>query len=164
MNRSSLLLDIDRQSVWRHALIFYKSKSWLKRPLSVSFDGSNESGIDAGALKQEFFEILFRIINEDLFEGNERQRIPARGWEKTNLQKMAGIMIAHSILHGGPSFPVLARFVYRYIVTRNTELAAGYIEVGDLPHHSSYTPISTFIDQVQNKLKKFNLLSLIVTN
>ena len=150
MNRSSLLLDIDRQSVWRHALIFYKSKSVeeLKRPLSLSFDGSNEFGIDAGALKQEFFEILFRIINEDLFEGNEKQRIPARGWEKANLQKMAGIMIAHSILHGGPSFPVLARFVYRYIVTKNTELAAGYIEVNDLPCHLSYAPISAFINQV----------------
>jgi hypothetical protein len=71
---------------------------------------------------------LLRVINEDLFEGKETQRIPGRGWEKANFLKMAGIMIAHSILHGGPSFPVLARYVYRYIVTGNTELAAGYIE------------------------------------
>jgi hypothetical protein len=43
MDRSALLLDIDRNNIWKHALIFYKSKSSveLKRPLSVSFDGSN---------------------------------------------------------------------------------------------------------------------------
>ena len=149
MDRSALLLDIDRNNIWKHALIFYKSKSSveLKRPLSVSFDGSNECGIDAGALKQEFFEILLRVINEDLFEGKETRRIPGHGWEKANFLKMAGIMIAHSILHGGPSFPVLARYVYRYIVTGNTELAAGDIEADDMPSHPSYNHINEFIDE-----------------
>ncbi len=89
---------------------------------------------------------MLRVINEDLFEGNEIQWIPGRGWEKANLQKMAGIMIAHSILHGGPSFPVLGCYVYRYIVTGNAELAAGYIEVGDMPNHPSYTHINEFLD------------------
>ncbi|CAB4025774.1 PREDICTED: uncharacterized protein LOC107327085 [Paramuricea clavata] len=90
MDHSALLLHIDRNNIWKHALIFYKSKSSveLKRPLSISFDGSNECGIDAGALKQEFFEILLRVINEDLFEGKETQRIPGRGWEKANFLKI----------------------------------------------------------------------------
>ena len=74
----------------------------------MSFEGSNECGIDAGALKEEFFEILLRAINEQLFEGYETRRIPGRSWENGNLQKLAGIIISHSILHSGPSFPVLA--------------------------------------------------------
>ena len=108
----AILVDGDRgnKNIWRHALIFYKSNSseQLKRPVNVCFDASNEVGIDAGGLRQEYFANLLRVMNDEVFEGEEGHRVPQRTWDKSHLLRMAGIMIAHSVLHRGPHFPVLA--------------------------------------------------------
>ena len=132
-----ILLDADRddKTIWRRALIFYKSNTCeeLKRPVSVCFDVSNEIGIDAGGPMQEYFANLLRVVNEEVFEGEEGHRVPQRTWDKCHLLKMTGIMISHSILHKGPHFSVLAPHVYQYIHSGNKELSAGYITAEDFP-------------------------------
>lgn len=55
------------------ALRFYKiaiketAKLW--QPLAIIFQ--EEEGLDAGALKTEFFELLFKEIQKRLFEGRD---------------------------------------------------------------------------------------------
>ena len=96
------------------------------------FLGPFEHGIDAGGLKCEYFGDLLRDINSSLFEGKEDRRVSIHSWEKANLMQLAGIMIAHCILHSGITFPVLAPYVYHYIATGEKELSAGFLDVDDI--------------------------------
>ena len=90
--------------------MFYKStpKEHLYRKLNVMFEGM-EDAVDAGALSQEFFADLLRTINNNLFEGNANCRVPQYSWENVYLIKMAGVMVAYSLLQNGPGMPCLAR-------------------------------------------------------
>lgn len=146
----SVLIDIERERIWVRSLIFYKSKSKveLQRPVSINFEGPYEQGIDAGGLTGEYFGDIMRAINSNLFEGKEIRRVPIHSWEKANLMKLAGIMIAHSILHSGPAFPVLAPYVYNYIATGEKDLAAGFLDVDDLPKAPANLTLSSFIKEV----------------
>ncbi len=64
------MLHVSTENVWKDALIFYKSnmgnKEKLLRKLNVCFN--DEVGIDGGALKVEFFTLIFRKAKEELFE------------------------------------------------------------------------------------------------
>lgn len=64
-------LTINRSKLWRTALGFYKNclvmPDRLRRELRIEFDG--EEGVDAGALRAEFFQILIKEMDEKLFEG-----------------------------------------------------------------------------------------------
>ena len=100
---------VQRPRLWKTALMFYKSarKDELLRKLNVMFEGY-EDAVDAGALRLEFFGDLMREVNMNLFEGKEDHRVPIYSWENVYLIKVAGIMVAHSLLHGGPGIPCLA--------------------------------------------------------
>ena len=43
---------------------------------------SDEEGLDAGAIKTEFFELLLKEINLRLFEGQELSQLPVRDSSK----------------------------------------------------------------------------------
>ena len=68
-----IVLETTRAGIWRKAKAFYKNAinipERLLRNLVVEFEG--EEGIDAGALKGDFFE---EVVNEELFEGDEFRR------------------------------------------------------------------------------------------
>ena len=104
------LLRTNRCSLWNKARIFYKraittSPEMLKKELCIEFSG--EEGADAGALKFEFFEKVLQCINEDFFQGAEDKRIPKCHWGSETELEMAGAIMAHSLLLGGPGFPCL---------------------------------------------------------
>ena len=73
-----------------------------------------EDAVDAGALRLGFFGDLMREFNIHLFEGKDC-RVPIYSWENVYLIKVAGIMVAHSLLQGGPGIPCLAPYVYQFI-------------------------------------------------
>ena len=57
--------------------------------------------------------------------------------------KYIGTIIVHSILQGGPGFPIFSPSVYRYFSTGNFELAMRTANIGECTAH-----IKNFIDQV----------------
>ena len=75
-----------------------------------------ENAVDAGALRLEFFGDLMRELNMNLFEGKEDCRVPIYSLGNVYLIKVARIMVAHSLVQGGPGFPCLAPCVSIYIV------------------------------------------------
>ena len=97
------IIDVDRSLLWKTSLIFYKNtpKDHLYRRLNVMFEGL-ENAVDAGALRLEFFADLLRAVNKNLFEGKQDRRFPVYSWENVYLIKVAGIMVAHSLLQNGP--------------------------------------------------------------
>ena len=79
------ILQVDRESLWQRALIFYKStpRKDLYCRLSISFEGF-EDAIDAGGIRIEFFGDLIRHMNNILFEGKVGHHVPRHSWDKVN--------------------------------------------------------------------------------
>lgn len=103
--------------------------------LSVSFTG--EEGIDAGICcdlttnvdcfdlhiltniyrgteEQFFFEQLLEKVDQQFFEGKADRRLPKKEWCIEHSLEMAERIITHSIVQGGPGFPVLCPAVFNY--------------------------------------------------
>ena len=66
-------LEIDRDALWSDAIKFYKkalnSPSKLCKDLSVTF--KDEDGLDGGALKVEFFNLVLKEMKNRLFQRDE---------------------------------------------------------------------------------------------
>eukprot|EP00794_Sanderia_malayensis_P010316 gene10316-11387_t len=66
-------ITVDREEIWRGALGFYNKalmyKTRLLKELCLIFE--SENGLDAGAVKTEFFEMLLKEVHMRLFEGTD---------------------------------------------------------------------------------------------
>lgn len=117
MSNQSTHLVMARACIVNKAKEFYKSclhrPSKLKKSLSVQLSG--EDGIDVGAIKNDFFITYFKHIEENLFEGQANRLVPKNHWGIAVDFEMAGAAIAHSLLLGGPGFPVLHPAVYAHL-------------------------------------------------
>lgn len=131
-------LTVEREEVWSGALSFYKkSLSDPERLLkSVCVTFQDEPGLDAGAIKAEFFELVFGQIQSRLFEGNEYALLPVRDSSKGLLFKLAGLAIAHSLLQSGPSFHALSPAVYYYLTSADQDLIAIHLEKSQIPENA----------------------------
>lgn len=134
-DNQSYTLCIDREELWRGALAFYKKalsdKTLLLKDLIIVFKG--EEGLDAGAMKVEFFELLLTEIHQRLFEGSQSSKLPVRDSTKGFLLKLAGVIISHSILQGGPAFPVLSPAIYHQLVADDPLNVLAHLSLEDIP-------------------------------
>ena len=120
------------------ALRFYKTgikeaeKLW--QPLAIIFQ--EEEGLDAGALKTEFFELLLKEIQKRLFEGRDESKVPLRDSSKAFLLKLAGVAISHSIIQNIPVFGDLSPAVYYHLAGCDPDLVASQIGKNDVPKNT----------------------------
>ncbi len=150
------LLKTNRHSLWNKAQVFYKravctSPTQLRKGLMIEFSG--EEGADAGALRCEFFEKALQCANEDWFQGPEARRIPKCHWGCETELMMAGAMIAHSVLLGGPGFPCIHPAVFHLMVSGDTHLLSELPTVdlptaADIPRDASTIDLLEMIDKV----------------
>ena len=112
-----VLLEVNRNCLWNRAKCFYKKATTadlqLKKNLIISFSG--EDGVDAGALRNEFFVSALKQMNSEFFEGKEDRRLPRCHWGCETEQLIAGVLVGHSLLFVGPGFPCLHPAVYNII-------------------------------------------------
>ena len=148
----SAVIHVSRENLWRDALTFYKrnmgDKQKLLSKLCVSFNG--EDGIDAGALMVEFFTLLFNCAKENLFEpieGKSWLLVPKRSGGNLQIFKIAGIIIAHSILQGGPFFNFLAPWVVDVLFNNNG--TSGDIPLEHIPINSATGGMINFIKSLR---------------
>ena len=144
-------LIVRRDQLWRSALSFYKNcihnVERLLYGLRIEFEG--EEGVDAGALKLEFFECLLQEMDEQLFEGDPTRRVPKRNSNIDKNFQSAGMMIGHSIMQGGPSFSCLCPAVYSFILFGDKELALEELpSVDDIPKNAATAGIIGLIHEV----------------
>ena len=120
----------------------------LHRVLSVEFSG--EDGIDGGALRNDFFESLVSEINERLFEGNSTRRLPKKDWEVEKMFVLAGVMIAHSLIQGGPGLPVLCPPIYHFLVSFDQDAAIQHPPMAlDIPQNMATAELLELINKVR---------------
>ncbi len=131
-------LTVEREEVWSRALSFYKKEladpDRLLKSLCVTFQ--DEPRLDAGAIKAEFFELVFGQIQSRLFEGDEYALVPVRESGKGLLFKLAGLAIAHSLLQSGPSFHALSPAVYYCLTSEDQDLIATHLEKRGIPRNA----------------------------
>lgn len=147
---SPIEVVIDRDRFWRNGLSFYKSSLSNKKRLLQDFhvEFKEEEGIDAGALKLDFFELMLQEINNQLFTGLPTRRIPKKDWALEGMFELAGVIIAHSIIHGGPSFPCLSPAVFDYIIYGEIDRALSGLSVKDIPLNAATSLLLQFLEKV----------------
>lgn len=144
-------LQIRRDHIWRDALQFYKvaraDKSRLFKELKVEFLG--EDGIDCGALKLEFLQLCLEEAMKNTFEEVNGVKIPKKSAGGLLTYKIVGLMIAHSVIQGGPGISCLPQWCYKYMVSRDFNAAAEYLSKDDIPLNAATASLHTFLDELQ---------------
>ena len=129
-------LEVKRCNIWKDALTFYKANIGnlvkLQQPLNVTFTGEN--GIDAGALKAEFFTKIFEIARRELFEHPDQMpwcEMPKRSGGNLQIFKIFGVILAHSLLQEGPYFNCFAPWVVEVLL--NEKGISGNVPLSHIP-------------------------------
>ena len=95
-----------------------------------------------------FFAILMRELDKKLFEGNRSRCLPKKD---SNLQRMfetAGVIMAHSVLQGGPGFPCLCPAALSYIIHLDKERALEQLPtVNDIPRNAATVGLLSLIEE-----------------
>ncbi len=130
-------LTVNRSSILTDSISIFKQKFDFTKPLKICFEG--EPAIDGGGPKREFFTILLRELLSSsasirLFEGRENIFLPMHNTDalRSNLYKVAGRMVASSIIQGGPGFPNFPRGLYIYFQKQEPNDLIDYIGKEDV--------------------------------
>ena len=104
-------------------------------------------------MKFEFFEKFLKCANDDWLEGAEDKRMSRCHWGSELELEMAGAMMAHSILLGGPGFPCLHPTVFRIMANDGDDpLQVVCVEnlptVDDIPRDASRADLLDMISKV----------------
>jgi len=118
---------VKRDNLLNDSIIAFKSANFdYDQPFRITFE--NEPAIDGGGPMREYFSLLLRAIvspfsSVRLFEGQEHSLLPMHNTDalRAGLFKVAGRMIACSVINGSTGFPCLASPVYSYLVTQSVE-------------------------------------------
>jgi hypothetical protein len=143
---------VSRENIFSDCVAFFKQRSFdFGKPLKVTFDG--EPAIDGGGPKRELFTIaicalLSHSATPRLFEGRNGRFLPMHNTDalRTNLFKVAGRIVASSILQGGPGFPIFPMSVYSYFQNPTPDDLTEYLsqdDVVDLDHVIALSKVCT---------------------
>lgn len=143
-------LSVDRstpESLWQVVVSFYKSCKFkpykLRQELVVDFSGTGEIGADCGALRREFFEDSIIQANLHLLEGESERRVVKKDWGMELEYECFGMLVAHSILQGGPGVPCFCSSMFDYLSGQDV-----YPVKQDIPLHAGTHHLISFIEEV----------------
>ncbi len=122
---------VDRDAIWISVIRFYKramgDKSCLTKELMVRFE--DEPGIDARALKREFFDLALKEIKLRLLEGPEDSLLPIKDSSKGLFFWIAGAVVVHSVIQGcATGIQFLAPCVYSYLLFLEEDVIIASVE------------------------------------
>ena len=119
-NDSLKRLTISSNSSFEDSIAFFKLGN-LEFTMRIKVTFKGEPAVDGGGPVREFFTILMRQLlfsscHVCLFEGRNSHFLPLHNTDalRFSLFNVAGRMVAASVCHGGPGFPVFPRAVYLY--------------------------------------------------
>ena len=144
-------LKIARDNIYRESLTFYKCALARKVLLTDKFyvEFKSEDGIDAGAIKIEFFVKFFETIVKELFEQAGVYSLPKRSAGNLVLFKIVGVAIAHSILQRGPSFSTLHPYCYAVICGQSEEDVSTLLTADVIPLSAATGNLLQFISKIK---------------
>lgn len=122
-------VTVNRDSLLADSICAFKTATFdFDQKFRITFE--NEAAIDGGGPTREYFTLLLKELVSPsssirLFEGQENRLVPMHNTDalRGGIFKVAGRMIASSIINGSPGFPCLAPPVYEYLVTGSVDEA-----------------------------------------
>jgi hypothetical protein len=131
-------LTVSRDSIFEDSIAFFKNRNFnFTLPIKITFE--HEPAIDGGGPVREYFTILLRKLLSGssricLFQGRKSHFLPSHNTDavRSNLFKVAGRMVASSICHGGPCFPIFSQAVYSYYQNPNADDLSEFITEDDV--------------------------------
>lgn len=127
-------LSVRRSHLWHDSVAQFTKLSFdPKKTIRVIFHG--EEAVDGGGPCREFFRLLCSEIRERSGLFTSKDRVVNFSTNISLIVKqqfrLAGVMIATSIVNGGPGFPFLPKCIYDYIVRRRIDVDATIDDLTD---------------------------------
>ena len=153
---SSVIDDFDswittEMEIWPRAMQFYKTAKVKEKRLRgrLCIEYADDDGVDAGALCGDFLEKLMIAVDKKLFEGNSFCRLSKDGGME-QLFEIGGMMVAHSVIQGGPSLSCISPAIYHYMMTDNIEqsIMTYPLQAGDIPLNAGTADLIQLLQQV----------------
>ena len=110
-------LRVDEEDIFSDAMVYYKDPSFdPSKPLRVLC--TRQPAVDTGGVTRHFCSQLLQVTCNMFFHGDSYKR-PVYNADivASGMMKYIGTITVHSILQGGPGFPVFSPSVYQYIAT-----------------------------------------------
>ena len=147
LDGSCVTLTVSQDSVLNDAIAYYKKPSLnMSNPIMVKY--RDMPAMDAGGPSRQFYCDVLSRMKEDLniLEGPPKRLIPVYSSSvlASDMLKILGRIIVHSLLQEGPGFPFLNPFVFWYLVSDSADVAVNYVLVSDLQ-----TPVAEMINKVK---------------
>ena len=153
-------ITVNRDCLLADSICAFKSTLFdFDQTFRITFE--NEAAIDGGGPTREYFTLLLKELVSPsssirLFEGQENRLIPMHNTDalRGGIFKVAGRMIASSIINGCPSFPCLAPPIYTYLLTGSVDEAveaATPEDIADIEVRSILTEVGTLKSSTQYK-------------
>ena len=144
------VINTSRSCVWNSAQTFYKKalrdNQLLSKNLIIRFSG--EEGVDAGALRNEFFEKVLQVINDNYFEGRQTKRLPKCHLGVEVEFEMIGLAIGHSLISGGPGFRCIHPAIVRFLLAEEPRSHFELPSIEDIPKNAQTEDLLLLIDEV----------------
>lgn len=141
---------VDREAVWQDALRYYKRKlqdaSGLAKSIEIMFKG--EDGLDGGAVRSEYFQLVLEEVSKRLFEGDAMNLVPIKDSTKLVLFRLVGMLVVHVILQDGPlySIPTLAPCLVETALGAQFETVSMYLSKHHIPLNASTEMLHDLIE------------------
>lgn len=142
-------LKIDEDDLLNDAMAYYKDQTFdATRRLRIIYRG--QPAADTGGVLRQFYTELLIAVSNAFFHGeNYRSPIYNCDMVASGVMKLVGTIIVHSILQGGPGFPVFGPAVYNYLVTGDVQEAMKGLTIKDcscqMAHFISMVRVQHFI-------------------
>ena len=135
-------VKVDEDDILNDAFAYYKdSKFDARTRVRIVYKG--QPAADTGGVTRQFYTQLLQEISQQFFYGDTfKTPIYNSNMVVSGIMKLVGTMITHSILQGGPGFPVFSPPVYHYLATGDFDAAVQKISVNDCTVSTKH-----FIDQ-----------------
>lgn len=141
-------ITVRRDMLLQDSIVHFKQHDLdVLLPIRVTFEG--EPGVDGGGPRREYFTLLLKSLISPktsfrLFEGREGRLLPMKNTDalRGKLFKLAGKMIASSILNGGPGFPFLSPPVYEYLLNGLSESLISLVTTDDICDEEIYSTVT----------------------
>lgn len=144
-------LKIDEEDLLNDAMAYYKDEGFdPRKKLRIVYRG--QAAADTGGVIRQFYTQLLSAISDTFFQG-DTYRSPVYNCDMVacGVMKLVGTIIVHSILQGGPGFPVFSPAVYNYLAKADLNEAMRGVTVKDCSIQMQY-----FISKV-GEMKTFIL-------
>jgi hypothetical protein len=137
-------VKVEEEDLFNDAMCYYKDPNFdARKRLRVVYEG--QPAVDTGGVTRQFFTNLLNIISDMFFEDSTyKSPIYNADVVASGMMIYIGTIIVHSILQGGPGFPVFSPSVYQYLATGDFELAMKTANIGECSAHMKH-----FINQVR---------------